>query len=254
MNNRQTFSPIFVLTAMALFLLSGCMPLRPETDPQMDKKAFSMSNEARSLNQDITASRGKGWARLETPDKTDRYRMAWAAAYPDNIRITFLMLGNPVETVISTGDKISFLSHTGKHDLYTTESKDPDMKDYLEIPVKMSELISILAGHIPLKEFDDAYFSPSDPSLSTIVTRQKENSGLQHLIFSSDGKISRIETLDSFGKLLYEIQVLDYKLHESNDIPIKLLIKDIGNRRLTLDITDFETNPLIKETVFRLTE
>jgi outer membrane lipoprotein-sorting protein len=253
MNIRQTFSSIFVLTVMALFL-SGCMPLRPETDPQMDKKAFSLSNEVRSFNRHITASRGKGWAKLETPGKTDRYRIAWAAVYPDKIRITFLLSGNPVETVISTGEKISFISHTGKHDLYTTESIDPDMKDYLEVPVKMSELISILVGHIPLKDFDDAYFSPSDPSLATIVTMQKETGGLQHLKFNSEGKLNRIESLDNFGKILYEIQILDYKIHESFVIPVKLQIKDSENGRLTLDMTDFEPNPSIKASVFELTE
>jgi hypothetical protein len=220
----------------------------------MYKKAFSLSNEVRSFNRHITASRGKGWAKLETPGKTDRYRIAWAAVYPDKIRITFLLSGNPVETVISTGEKISFISHTGKHDLYTTESIDPDMKDYLEVPVKMSELISILVGHIPLKDFDDAYFSPSDPSLATIVTMQKETGGLQHLKFNSEGKLNRIESLDNFGKILYEIQILDYKIHESFVIPVKLQIKDSENGRLTLDITDFEPNPSIKASVFELTE
>ena len=253
MNNRHPFSALYVLTTMIL-LISGCMPLRPTTDPLMDQKALSLSNEARSFNRHITASRGKGWAKLETPGKTDRYRMAWAAVYPDKIRMTFLLSGNPVETVISTGEKISFLSHTGKHDLYISDSKDPDLKDYLEVPVKMSELISILLGRFPLMNFDDAYFSPLDSSLAVIITRQKEKGQTQHLNFNSNGIISRIQSLDSFGKPLYEIHVLEYKTHESNDIPVKLQIKDSENRMLTLDISDFEPNPIIKDAVFQLTE
>lgn len=252
MNKLNPFPILFALTAMTLSF-SGCMPLRPATDPQMDKKAFSMTHEVRSFNRHITASRGKGWAKLETPDKTDRYRMAWAAVHPDKTRITFLMSGNPVETVISTGEKISFLSHTGKHNLYSDNSEDPDMKEYLEVPVKMSELISILLGHIPLKDFDDAYFSPSDSSLTAIITRKKKG-GLQHLSFNRHGKISRIESLDNYGTPLYEIHVLEYKTRESNDIPIKLKITDSENRKLTLDITDFEPNPPIKDSVFELTE
>ncbi len=253
MNYRQPFPSLFFFAVLSLFI-SGCMPLRPTTDPLMDKKAFSLSNEVRSFNRQIKASRGKGWAKLETPDKTDRYRMAWAAVYPDKIRITFLLSGNPIETVISTGEKISFISHTGKHDLYSDNSKDPDMKDYLEVPVKISELISILLGHIPLKDYDDAYFSPSDSSLSTIITHQKQKDGAQHLNISGNGKTNRIQSLDNFGKPLYEIHVLEYKQYEPNDIPVKLQITDKESRRLTLDITDFEANPLIKDTVFQLTE
>ena len=253
MNNRRPFFAISVIATLILFI-SGCTPLRPATDPQMDKKAFSMSREAKSFNRHITASRGKGWAKLETPGKTDRYRMAWAAVYPNKIRITFLLSGNPVETIISTGEKISFLSHSGKHSFYTSDAKDPDMKDYLEVPVKMSELISIFLGHIPLKEFNDAYFSPSDSSFTTIITHQERKDGIQRLNYSSNGKIKRIESLDNFGNPLYDIHVLEYKTHEADNIPVKLQIKDRENRIMTLEIADFEPNPLIKDSVFQLTE
>ena len=253
MNNRRRLPAVFILAALILFI-SGCMPSRPVTDPQMDKKAFLMSNEARSLNRHITASKGKGWATLETPGKKDRYRTAWAAVHPAKIRMTFLLSGNPVETFVSTGEKISFFSHTGKHDLYISDSDDTDLEDYLGVPMKMSELISILLGHLPLKDFDDAYFSPSDSSLAAIITRQKEKGQSQYLNFDSTQKITRIQSLDNFGKLLYEIHVLNYKPLETGSIPVKLWIKDKENRIMTLEITDFETDPLIKDTMFRLTE
>ena len=253
MNNRTSSFLLFVLLALGP-LFSSCTPLRPETDPLMDQKAFALANGARSYNRDIAASRGKGWAKLETPTKTERYRIAWAAVSPGKARITFLLSGNPVENVISTGKDISFVSHTGKHGLYTRNSENPDMEDYLEVPVRMSEIISILLGHFPLKAFDDAYFSPSDSSLTTIVTRQKDKDGLQHLNFDGHGKINRIQSMDIYGTLLYEILLLEYKLHETRDIPVKLRIKDNENKMLTLDITDFEPNPLIKDSVFQLTD
>ena len=253
MNNRTSFSSLFVLLALGL-LFSSCMPLRPETDPLMDLKAMALANGARSYNRDIESSRGKGWAKLETPTKTERYRIAWAAVSPNKARITFLLSGNPVETVISTGKDISFVSHTGKHSLYTRNSENPDMGDYLEVPVRMSEIISILLGHFPLKGFDDAYFSPSDSSLATLVTRQKDKDGLQHLNVDGRGKINRIQSLDIYGTPLYDIFLLEYQSQESHDIPVKLRIKDNENRMLTLDITDFEANPLIKDSVFQLTD
>jgi outer membrane lipoprotein-sorting protein len=253
MNNRTSFFLLFALLALGL-LFSSCMPLRPETDPLMDQKALALANGARSYNQDIAASRGKGWAKLETPTKTERYRIAWAAASPGKARITFLLSGNPVETIISTGKDIRFVSHTGKHSPYIRNSENPDMEDYLEVPVRMSEIISILLGHFPLKVFDDAYFSPSDSSLTTLVTRQKDKGGLQHLNFDGHGKINRIQSMDIYGTPLYEILLLEYRPHESHDIPVKLRIKDNANRMLTLDITDFEPNPPIKDSVFQLTD
>jgi outer membrane lipoprotein-sorting protein len=251
MNSRILF--LFVFLALGLSL-SSCMPLRPETDPLMDQKALALANGARSYNRDTVASRGKGWAKLETPTKTERYRIAWAAVSPNKARITFLLSGNPVETIISTGKDVHFVSHTGKHGLYTRNSEDPDMGDYLEVPVKMSEIISILLGRFPLKGFDDAYFSLSDASQATLVTRQKDQNGLQHLTLDGHGNINRIQYLDIYGAPLYEILFLDYKAHDSHDIPVKLRIKDNENRMLTLDITDFEPNPPIKDSVFQLTD
>lgn len=249
MNNR--IPSLLVFLALGL-LFSSCMPLRPKTDPLMDQKAMALANGARSYNRDIESSRGKGWAKLETPTKTERYRIAWAAVSPNKARITFLLSGNPVETVISTGKDISFLSHTGKHSLHTRNSENPDMEDYLEVPVKMSEIISILLGRFPLKAFDDVYFSPS--SQATLVTRQKDQDGLQHLTLDPHGNLNRIQSLDIYGAPLYDILVLEYQSRGSREIPVKLRIQDSEAGMLTLDITDFEPNPLIKDSVFQLTD
>lgn len=242
-----------LLCALMLFL-TGCMPLRPVTDPWLDQKAFSKISPIQSYNRHITASKGKGWARLEVPGKTDRYRMAFAAVYPDKVRLTLLMSGTPVETIVSNGENIIFLSHTGKHDLYTTQSKDPDMKDYIDIPVKLSEMLAFLLGHIPLGTFHDVYFSPQDPSLMTIVTREKEKGLSQQLHFNDDGSLGRMESLNNFFDPLYDIHILEYSTFGPDRLPSKLLIQDREKRKLTLEISDFESNPVIKDSVFQLTE
>ncbi len=67
-------------------------------------------------------------------------------------------------------------------------------------------------------------------------------------------KIDGLKSRDLSGKILYEIMITQYKIYDFGDIPIKIEIKDMNNRKLTLDITNFQPNPPIKESVFRLTE
>jgi len=251
-NQNSLYNLIYSIVFILIF--SGCALHRPATNPLLDKKALLFANQTQSFNQHIITSKGTGWARIETKTKTDKFKIAWAVVSPNKIRITFLMSGLPVETIIATGEKITFFSHTGEHSKYSYNSKDPDMEDYIQVPIKMSEIILILLGRIPVKKFDNAYFSPSDPSLSSISLEQNWKGVTQSLHFNDKGKIHGLKSRDLSGKLLYEIMITQYKIYDFGNIPIKIEIKDMDNRKLTLDITSFQPNPPIKESVFQLTE
>ncbi len=246
--SKSIYSIVFIL------IFSGCAQHRSASNALLDKKALLFANQARSFNQHIIASKGTGFALVETKTKTERFKIAWAAVFPNKIRITLLISGLPIETIIATGEKITFFSHTEEHSKHSYYSKDPDMKDYIQVPIKMSEMISILLGRLPVKNFDNASFLPSDSSLSSIILKQKWKEETQSLYFNKKGKIYGIKSRDLSGKLLYEIMITQYKTYNFGDIPIKIEIKDMDNRKLTLDITSFQPNPPIKDSVFRLTE
>ncbi|CCK80013.1 hypothetical protein [Desulfobacula toluolica] len=253
MNNQTLLSRTVCIIAVIL-TISGCASIRPETDPLLDKKALRFSKQAKSLNRHILASKGSGWAKLETKTRVEKFRIAWAAVFPDKVRITFLLSGLPIETIITNGEKITFFSHTGEHSKYSYNSKNPDMEKYIHVPVKMSELILLLLGRLPLKPFDDAYFSVADSSLSTLILKQKWKRTAQHLHFNNNGNVDELIFTDPGGKLLYQITPTKYKAYDFGDIPIKIEIQDTNERKLTLGITDFIANPPIKESVFLLTE
>ena len=253
MTNQNLLSSLICIAAFIL-IIPGCAPIRPDTNPLLDKKAFVLSTQARSFNQHIIASKGTGWARLETDTNKDKFKIAWAAVSPNKIRITFLLSGHPVETIISTGKKITFYSHTGQHSKYSYRSEDPDMKDYILVPVKISEMISVLLGRLPVKKFDDAYFSPSDASLSTVILKQNWKGARQYLHFNDRGKVESVKAMDYAGTLLYEMTIMKYKAYNFGSIPVKIKIKDKDNRILTLEIINFQPNPPIKDSVFQLTE
>lgn len=244
----------FIYFAVAVLIGFGCAPLRPDTDKLLDRRAIAISNRARSFNQQIILSKGIGWARLETKNQVEKFKIAWAAQFPDKIRITFLLSGHPVETIVATEEKITLLSHTGKHPRQTYYSKDPDIKEYIHVPIKLSEMILILLGRLPVKNYDDAYFSPSDPSLSTIVLKQKWRSTTQYLQVDKKETVEGLKLMDNDGTLLYTMAITGYQTYDSNDIPVQIKFTDKDSQTLTLTILNFLPNPAIKESVFRLTE
>ncbi|MEN8211868.1 MAG: hypothetical protein ABFR31_09130 [Thermodesulfobacteriota bacterium] len=252
--SRQNLFTNLSFIACLILILQGCASLRPDTNPILDKQALHLSRQAESFNKHITTGKGTAWAILETGTKHEKFKIAWAAAFPNKIRITFLISANPIETIIATGEKITFISHTGQHSRHSYWSKDPDMEKYIHVPIKMSEMILILLGRFPVKDFDDAWFAPKDTSLSTIVLKQKWKETKQYLHYNGKKNIDRIWMEDYTGQLVYKTTITTYKNYGSDAIPAKLEIKDNNNRKLTLEITKFIANPTIKESLFELTE
>jgi outer membrane lipoprotein-sorting protein len=253
MNRKNSLSHMLYI-ACVIILASGCAAIRPETDPTLDKKALAFAKKAKSYNQHIITSKGTAWATLRTGTKYEKFKIAWAASFPNKIRITFLISANPIETIIATGEKITFISHTGAHSRKSYNSKDPDMEKYINVPIKISEMILILLGRLPVKNFDDTYFAPSDPLLSTIVLRQNGKPTAKYLHYNDNKNCDTLWLEDYNKTLVYKMETNTYKIFGSDNIPARLEIKDNNNRKLTLEITNFISNPSIKESVFQLTD
>jgi outer membrane lipoprotein-sorting protein len=252
--SRQNFFTNLSFIVCLISILQGCASHRPDTNPILDKQALHLSKQTKSFNEHITTGKGTAWATLETDTKHEKFKIAWAVVFPNKIRITFLISANPIETIIATGEKITFISHTGQHSRHSYKSKDPDMEKYIHVPIKMSEMILILLGRFPVKEFDDAYFAPWDPSLSTIVLKQKWRDTKQHLHYNDKQNIDSICLEDYTGQPVYKTMTIEYKKYGSDNIPAILEIKDNDNRKLTLEIINFIANPTIRESIFKLTE
>lgn len=252
--NKPTLINGCLTFVLCVLLFTGCAPLRPQTDPEMDKAALGLSHQAASLNQQITSSRGNGWATLQTQTETIKYKIAWAAVYPNKIRITFLMFGQPIETIVSTGQRVTFLSHTSRHARYSFETQDPDMENYIHVPIKMSEIIAILLGRLPIKPYDDAYFSSSDTGMGLVTLHQKQSGPVQVLAFDTFQTLYQMTCISSSREPLYDYRILAYEPHDFGQLPTTIEITDQKNRKLSLSITHFVANPQVKDSVFVLTE
>ncbi len=253
---RQVCFPptLTVFSLILLVLVSGCTPLRPQTDPVLDKKAKCLANDILSLNQNIKSSKGIGWVKLETNTRKDKFKIAWAATAPNLLRITFIVSGHPFETLVATGEHVTFISHTSQHKPHTTISSDPNLEKFIHIPVKLSGMIAILLGQIPIEKFDHAWFEPGNSTSSPLILAQNWKSTFQKIHLDGVGQVQQLVFLGKDDTPLYDITYLDYQAHGESRIPATLLIQDAGGRKIHLSLTRFIPNPPIKESVFRLTE
>lgn len=241
------------LAALICLTLSGCAPHKPKTDPALDKKALGIATAARGLNREIQTSKGTGWLHLESGDRNEKYRIFWAAHLPNRLRITFTASGMPVETIAATGERVTFVSHTGRHAPHTAVSNDPDLAKYMDVPVRLSDMVSLLLGRIPLMEFDTAWFSPDIPGHSQISLTQNFKSGSQELVLDKERRVQSLKFRDRKGELRYEIRFQSWQDAGPYRIPRELSLSDGRFRSVFLSISRFLPNPPLKESVFMLT-
>lgn len=240
--------------ALALIIfLSGCTPFRPSPNPVLDDKAGALARNIQSANSHIVTSKGTGWLRIRDGRHVEKTKIAWAAAFPNKLRLTFLLSGHPMATIIATGKKITILSHTGGKKPVTLNSGDPNLKSYVNVPVKLSEMIALLLGRFPVRPYHDAFFAPDDPTLSTVILAKSWQPVRQFLCFNKDGRLNEIRLVSGQEKPIYTLAVSGRSRFADTEIPCKINLAGEAHKQLFLHIKTFRANPEIKASVFRLT-
>ncbi len=245
--------PFFFIALLIAGGLTGCAVKKPVTDPAMDKKAKAKVHRARAFNNTIVSTKGTGHITLVNGRgaKKETYKMAWAAKAPNQLRLTLMTAGLPVETIAANGKKVTFVSHTGHHQTYTTHIPDPNLNAFIGVPVRLSEMITLLLGQVPIRAFDRAWMVPGQPG--RIHTNKNVDSKIQELEISTDAKTVALRLLDRHLTLVYGMKINAWRQQQDWEIPVSVSVYDSHNRRLEITLSTITPNPPVEESIFILT-
>lgn len=247
----KSLPALFFVCLLCFACLSGCGIPRPQTDPALDAQAHESAEKVSTLNQDIVTSKGTGHLRVASNNGVQTFQMAWAAQSPDRVRLTFTALASPVETIVADGKTVTFVSHTGRHKPHTTTSSDPDLESFTGVPLKLSDLIRVLLGQIPIQPFSDAWFSSEDRF--RIQLHKKLTTQFQELLLVSDQPLKALRLKNRQDEIRYEIQYHEFDRMDHRQIPVDLTIADGKGQQVRISITRFWPDIPVKESVFQLT-
>ena len=252
--NNPLYPVLFFLLAAVVY--SGCASIEPQQTFQSDKEALETADRVRDFNRDIKASKGRGFLTVAKKNRQVQYRIAWAAKSPDQARITFISSGMPVETFLFNQNRITLYSHTGRHPLKTYNTDNPSLDRILSVPVRISDIISVLTGKIPVKPYDHARFEGSGSKKNTrsILLNIRSDRRLQRLAIDSDGGIREFSLLENPEQPVYRVGFADLKQFNSSGIFTRMTITNESGESAVLRIQDFQENPDMKDSVFNLTK
>ncbi|MCP3898842.1 MAG: hypothetical protein GY707_03800, partial [Desulfobacteraceae bacterium] len=239
-----------------LFLFTGCASI--DFKNKHDVTAYNLAKQISNSNKDIETAKGLGWLKIkEVRNETNLeiiYKIAWATKPPQKIRITLLSGGFPVETIVSNGEKISLFSHTGEHSLKTYNINNPSLEDIISIPVRIEDIILLLSGQIPIKDFSYAFFDNNEVDLKAIVLKNKSDNGIQKIFIDHKGQIKKYLVTNRRIEPIYSVTFFNFIPIASATIPSNILIKDNFNREVSFEISKFYKNIPVKKSMFTLTE
>lgn len=242
---------IALLLCAVMLTGPGCAMLGPQFGKQTDTHAEDIINRIQTFNAQISTSRGTGELTLTRGFRRETYKIAWAAQAPNRLRMTLLMSGHPVETIASTGQWVTFVSHTGAHKPHSAVSADPDLDPYINIPLRLSELVSLLLGKVPERPFDRAWIVPEKPD--TVFASQSFSPKIQEFLTDKTGRPIRYRVLDKKMNVILGIWYSQFFIRDNFILPGVITMKDGDQRVMKISLKNLMPNIPVKESIFRLT-
>ncbi|MCD6185485.1 MAG: hypothetical protein J7K84_06820 [Deltaproteobacteria bacterium] len=166
--------------------------------------------------------------------------------------------GQPYISIAGNGKKIYFLFHHSKK--FYKKSFNADLNKIISIPVKITHIIALLTGRIPVSEYTDVLLKKNTESDVSTLILQKKNWGkksgeiVEKIFFDTKTKaVQHIEFINSKGSVVYSAAFDGIQKIKGYDIPTGFLISD-NDALVHLDIDKYWTDIPIEPSIFKLNQ
>ena len=208
----------------------------------------------RLKNRNLKTFKGIGKITFWEEDKKNiTSSIAWVGSDPDMIRIAILNIsGQPLLSLANDGQWFYFLSHTD-NSFYKKRSSCPNLKKAIQIPIKPVEIVSLLAGRIPLYEYHTANIIRNKKKEYVIVFK-KSGYVIQKIYLNEDKKnVQKVEMFEAKENLLYSIEIDGSQKINGYHVPLKLSVSSNNGNGFKIDVHKYWTEVSINPSIFVLT-
>jgi hypothetical protein len=233
---------ICCLLLAGVMAISGCARLvtRPEKD--ISTAAGNLLERVYAFNACLTACKGIGTISFPNRTAMPRMRFAWLCSLPDRIRLEILApTGTPLFTLSADGNYFYILPRTGEGSLHREKAADVNLEKAIAVPLSVSDASHLLAGRIPLSDFDTAErmeLANGDYSLRMTCHRPERT---ENIIF--DKTTSRPRKIEFFqgtkGELEYSASFIGARVIGETTIPESIILENGREETVIIAIDRF---------------
>lgn len=232
----------FYLLGLILCLLwvcAGCLNLaqRPRLTPVELEKADLLAGKLEHWNAGLTSFKGKGRIVVLQGKTTQSARILMIGDQDVGLRLMLLDIAGRPSLSLAT-DKRCFYYHSHADSKFHTQcTQDPNLEQFLTVPVRFSDFEPLFYGRIPVKKhYQTFYLTEGEAHVLGLETRWGRR--IQTIRFSPDMQyIQSAVVYRNDGEILYEIEFMNTRLLNGHYIPFSLRVTGENRTefRLTLD-------------------
>jgi hypothetical protein len=252
-----------LLLAFAL-TLSACAGIRSHlTGEAPEERDQANVAEARRLialleSQNSTLQYFKGIGKLKVRSngivQLDE-RVAWVGAKPQKISIAILISGFPAVKMASDGQWFYYLEMQGDKPFFKKiKTVDASLKPLIALPITPYDIITLLAGRIPIPEHHAAYLQTNPETAGTILILKRRWRGIVEKIYFDETRtrVRKFEVFKRSGALAYQVVFNKIKQINAYRIPFQFKISNPTGADCELNINRYWTDIPVSDAVFKL--
>jgi hypothetical protein len=264
MKKTRGFLQSMALFATALFFVGGCSgltaifppaPLGPE-ELEKAAQAQRMLSALSDQNQLLKNFKGIGKIKVWQEDKLQfDERIAWIGSMPSKVSMAVLVSGFPVIKIASDGEYLYYYEvRDGRPYYKKMATTDASLDQILSIQIKVSDILHLLAGRVPLREHQSASLLGNNSGNGAVLELKNRWRGVIEKIFLDDTKsrVKQIEFLNRSGALIYRAKFEEMQTIQGYTVPLRLSVSNDEGSHFLLDIDQYWVEDTLAPSLFVL--
>ena len=251
-----------IIPLVAAFFITNCAVFKPAreleiTPAEKGETVRNLLSELKIQNNSLRNFKGIGNIRLRQKGHLllDQ-RVAWIGEKPDKLSIAVLISGYPALKLAMDGKWLYYLEAAGQDTKFRKiAASDPSLEKLISIPISSSAVILLLAGQIPLPEFDRAELIEERVGAGYVLVLKDRWWGIRQKIYynASLSGIHQVEVFHRSGDLKYRVEIESTQRINGFQVPLRFRLINPDGTDCQLDIDRYWANVDLPPDVFVLT-
>jgi len=251
--------PVMIIVLVAV-LLAGCSSLSPKTSEPEDIAAMA---EARMVllalgSQNDKLMNFKGIGKIKVWQKGEKRideRIAWIGSETVKLSIVVLISGHPAVKMASDGKWFYYYEARQGEPIYKkSPATDATLQRIVSIPIKPSDIITLLGGRTPLREHHSAVLHRQDSGAGYVLVLKKRWFGIVEKIYLDEDKaqVHQIEFFNRSGALIYRVRFDELQIIKGYQVPSRLSISNEEGMGFQLEVQKYWADVPVSPSMFVL--
>lgn len=255
------WSRIIIPLITALFI-SGCAVFRPAREVEITpaekvNQIRDLLSVLKTKNDSLKNFKGIGNIQIRQNGRLQLdQRVAWIGEKPVKLSIAVLISGYPAVKLSTDGKWLYYLEVHGQDTTFRKfQESDPSLKKLISIPISSSDVISLLAGQIPMPKFDSASLIEEKASPGYVLVLKEKWWGVRQKIYydQSTSAVRRVDVFHRSGSLRYRAEIENVKSINGFQVPLQLRLLTHDGADCQLNIDRYWANVDLPSDVFVIT-